>query len=86
MIPASSCQVIANTPLEKNPFKGNVDAIRRFTPGTYRVVCPLPVNNIEMAGRGTDNDISRFRVTYRDTDGSTPRGRCWSSCSASPRG
>jgi hypothetical protein len=74
MIPASSCQVIEDTPLEGNPFKEQVDAISRLTPGTYRVVCPLPVNNIEMAGRRNDNDISRFRVTYRDTDGLDPAG------------
>jgi hypothetical protein len=68
MIPASSCQVDQNRPFEENPFK-RPDAIVRFTPGVYEILCPLPVNNIEMSGTGSDNDISRFRVTYRDTDG-----------------
>jgi hypothetical protein len=57
-----------NTPFEDDPFK-RPDAIVRFTPGFYEVLCPLPVNNIEMSGTGLDNDISSFRVTYRDTDG-----------------
>jgi hypothetical protein len=66
-VPASSCQEDENSPFE-DPFK-TPDSIGRFTPGFYEILCPLPINNIEMSGTGFDNDISRFRVTYRDTDG-----------------
>src|SRR5262245_54365151 len=31
--------------------------------------CPLPVNNIELSSTSNDNDISKFRVHYRDGDG-----------------
>jgi hypothetical protein len=68
MILPSSCQVDENTPFEEDPFK-TPDSIGRFTPGFYEVLCPLPVNNIEMSGTSNDNDISSFRVTYRDEDG-----------------
>jgi hypothetical protein len=73
MIPASSCQVDGNTPFEEDPFK-TPSSIGRFTPGSYEVLCPLPVNNVEMSGMRNDNDISKFRVAYRDTDGSGPAG------------
>jgi hypothetical protein len=73
MIPASSCQVDGNTPFEEDPFK-TPSSIGRFTPGSYEVLCPLPVNNVEMSGTRKDNDISKFRVAYRDTDGLGPAG------------
>ena len=31
--------------------------------------CPLPLNNVDLGGTTDDNDISKFRVHYRDTDG-----------------
>jgi hypothetical protein len=67
-VPASSCQVDENGPFEDDPFK-TPDSIGRFTPVFYEILCPLPINNIEMSGTGFDNDITSFRVTYRDTDG-----------------
>jgi hypothetical protein len=75
MIPPSSCQVDENTPFEEDPFK-SPDSIARFTSGTYEIICPLPVNNIEMSGRWNDNDISKFRVNYFDFDGPGFGGRC----------
>jgi hypothetical protein len=68
MIPPSACQVDGNEPFEEDPFKIR-GSITRFTPGFYEVLCPLSVNNIEMSGRSNDNDLSSFRVTYRDQDG-----------------
>jgi hypothetical protein len=71
MIPASACQIVENTPFEANPFKGP-DTINRRTPGTYSVLCPLPINNIEMSGTASDNDITSFRIAYVDGDGNGP--------------
>ena len=73
MIPASACQIVENTPFEANPFKGP-DTINRRTPGSYAVLCPLPINNIEMSGTASDNDITRFRIAYGDEDGREPAG------------
>jgi hypothetical protein len=68
MIPPSSCQVDENEPFEDDPFKTPF-SVGRFTPGVYTLLCPLPVNNIEMSGTSDDNDISSFRVNYDDQDG-----------------
>lgn len=32
----------------------------------FVLVCPLPINNVELGGTTTDNDISKFRVHFRD--------------------
>src|SRR5262245_48645634 len=31
--------------------------------------CALPVNNVELSSTSNDNDISKFRVHYRDSNG-----------------
>jgi hypothetical protein len=33
------------------------------------LVCPLPLNNIDLGGTTNDNDISSFTVFYADADG-----------------
>jgi hypothetical protein len=33
------------------------------------LICPLPVNHIDLGGTSNDNDISSFRILYRDGDG-----------------
>lgn len=38
--------------------------------GQYaQILCPLPINNIELGTAAVDNDITKFRVHYRDSDG-----------------
>ncbi|MGH7006721.1 MAG: hypothetical protein ACREIP_22465, partial [Alphaproteobacteria bacterium] len=31
--------------------------------------CPLPVNNVELSGTTNDNEMTKFRVHYLDSDG-----------------
>jgi hypothetical protein len=31
--------------------------------------CPLPVNNVEISGTANDNDMTKFRLHYLDSDG-----------------
>jgi hypothetical protein len=41
-----------------------------YTGGAYATLrCPLPLNNVDLGGTTDDNDISKFRVHYRDGDG-----------------
>lgn len=63
-IPPSSCQAWPSSP---GTFQGSVwHAIAGQTAVLY---CPLPVTNIEMGASGADNDMSKFRVHFRDSDG-----------------
>jgi hypothetical protein len=34
-----------------------------------RLRCPLPLNHVDLSGTTNDNDLSKIRVHYRDTDG-----------------
>jgi hypothetical protein len=36
--------------------------------GGVTLRCALPVNNVELSSSGSDNDLTRIRVHYRDTD------------------
>jgi hypothetical protein len=68
-IPASACR----------PESDSVDASVRMVNGAYifngnstgtvRFFCPLPINRLTVSGPSNDNDLSRYRVYYRDTDG-----------------
>lgn len=77
MIPASSCQTYVQasggsncviSPEERaGRFTGNAWTAYPAEPGIcqFVFVCPLPINNIELGGTSTDNDISKFRVHFR---------------------
>lgn len=73
MIPPSSCQpypqagpdcIIPRGQL-RGYLTGNAWTIFP-TDCQFVLVCPLPINNIELGGMATDNDISKFRVHFRD--------------------
>jgi hypothetical protein len=69
VVPASACTATS----------AGAPADRFFDRGAYVVdgssellvlICPLPVNNVDLSGTANDNDISKFRVYYLDSDGS----------------
>lgn len=63
MIPAASCQ-------QQSVAAGFFDtAIWSVANGVTRIACALPINNIELGGTAADNDLSKFRVLFRDGDG-----------------
>jgi len=66
-IPASACQSTA-------VFSGFLSSQGNWVASGgsnsfVALVCPLPLNNIDLGGTTDDNDLSKFRVHYRDGDG-----------------
>lgn len=72
MIVPSGCQIYpvdipnCNSPLnQRGKFTGN-----GWIGGICSLVltCPLPINNIDLGGTSSDNDISKFRVHYKNSN------------------
>lgn len=62
-IPASACHESVTDTLNFGQF-------RVAGPNKAAVAeCPLPISNIELSAGATDNDMTRFRIHYRDSDG-----------------
>ena len=68
-MPAAACVAYLRTP---------AGAAESWSPGSFGVVgpgqsvrlrCPLPVNNVDLSGTSNDNDLTKLRGHYRDTDG-----------------
>ena len=76
-VPASSCIPYfaenAEAPGQSLPWFNSFYGLEGAYPNPdHRIVylhCPLSVNNIELSTKSNDNDISSFRVAYRDADG-----------------
>lgn len=67
-VPASACAEIFHTPGIIPWSSGGWFGL--YAGGTYvHLRCPLPLNNVDLGGTTDDNDISKFRVHYRDGDG-----------------
>ena len=62
-VPPSSCSLRSGNAFYGSNFWG-ADG------GEALLQCPLPINNIDLSGTTNDNDISKFRTFYRDSDGS----------------
>ena len=64
MIPPSACEAPATTTAKLSAAGWTVQ-----NGDSAAFICPLPINNIELGGTTDDNDITKFRVHYRDSDG-----------------
>ncbi len=64
MIPASACQLTGTDSATLNVSLGWF--VRNG--GFAQIMCPLPINHIELGATSTDNDISKFRIHYIDSD------------------
>ncbi len=74
-VPATACQPI-NSSQDNLVFLSNAAWVFRGTnTGTVTFYCPLTVNAWTVSNNTNDNDISFFRVYYRDTDGTGTAAR-----------
>jgi hypothetical protein len=74
-VPAAACEVYRALG-DVGPFQG-WDAVA----GLFRlkgsgeiekrleIRCPLPINNVDLSGGTNDNDVSKYRVHFQDSDG-----------------
>lgn len=69
MIPAGACWVPGPPIYRASLFRWEA------ANGSGLVLCPLLLNNIELGDKGDDNDMSKFRVFYRDSDGAGDNAR-----------
>ena len=67
-VPAAACVEYRRTGPVGDPWKAGWFALTGH--GLYlQLRCPFPVNNVELSSRSDDNDLTRMRVHYRDSDG-----------------
>ena len=71
-IPASACQASRDYPYPSDPLPHGDGFIVQSATTDLTIVslrCPLPINNIDLSDTTDDNDVSKIRVHYRDSDG-----------------
>ncbi len=68
-VPATACQPLNSTYLSRVTLSNAAWVFRGSATGTVFFYCPLPINAFTKANSSWDNDISSFRVYYRDSDG-----------------
>jgi hypothetical protein len=74
-IPAAACSVWVRQGFEDalhgavGGYNGAYYGVRADKNRRIQLGCPLPVNAIDLSGATDDNDVSKFRVHYRDPDG-----------------
>jgi hypothetical protein len=68
-IPASACVEFRRSPaLTEEAWKAGYFEVTGDAKD-LELHCPWPVNNVDLSGTTNDNDISKVRVHYRDSDG-----------------
>ncbi|WP_414544119.1 hypothetical protein [Nostoc sp. CCY0012] len=68
-IPASACRPQNNVDDAKVALSNGAYVFTGSATGTVIFYCPLPINANTVSDMTNDNDISAYRVYYRDTDG-----------------
>lgn len=68
-IPASACRPESDTADASVRMVNGAFIFNPNSTGTVRFFCPLPINRLTVSDSSNDNDLSRYRVYYRDTDG-----------------
>ncbi|MEG5065958.1 hypothetical protein QUB33_20280 [Microcoleus sp. B3-A4] len=68
-IPASACRPESNTADASVRMVNGAFIFNGNSTGTVRFFCPLPINRLTVSDSSNDNDLSAYRVYYRDTDG-----------------
>ena len=67
-VPAAACVEYRRSPdLAQDPWKAGYFALTGV--GSLQLRCPWPVNNVDLSGTTDDNDLTKIRVHYRDSDG-----------------
>ena len=67
-VPAAACVEYRRTGPIGDPWKAGWFALTGHGL-SLQLRCAFPVNNVELSGRSDDNDLTRVRVHYRDSDG-----------------
>lgn len=68
-VPASICQPASTSSASKLRLSNGAWVFSSGQTGTAYLYCPLAKNANTQANNTYDNDISRYRVLYRDSDG-----------------
>jgi hypothetical protein len=68
-IPASACRPESNTADASVRMVNGAFIFNPNSTGTVRFFCPLPINRLTVSDSSNDNDLTGYRVYYRDTDG-----------------
>jgi hypothetical protein len=68
-VPATACQPASSAQAAEVVLANGAWAFTGTNTGTITFYCPLPINGNTVSDATDDNDISAFRVYYRDTDG-----------------
>ncbi|MEZ5537036.1 MAG: hypothetical protein R3F02_15615 [Thiolinea sp.] len=67
-VPASACVPVSSTDMNRARLSNGAWVFSGSSTGTIRLYCPLPVNAFTLSNSSNDNDITRYRVYYRDSD------------------
>ena len=70
-VPASSCEPANETDANKVKIANGAWVFSGDNLGVVTLYCPLAINAFTVANFSHDNDITAYRVYYRDTDGGT---------------
>ena len=68
-VPAPACQPVDSFQASKVRLSNGAYVFRGNSTGTVQFYCPLPLNAFTVANFSHDNDITKFRIFYRDSDG-----------------
>ncbi|MEG5035200.1 hypothetical protein [Microcoleus sp. AT3-D2] len=68
-IPASACRPESDTADASVRMVNGAFIFNTNSTGTVRFFCPLPINRLTVSDSSNDNDLTGYRVYYRDTDG-----------------
>jgi len=74
-VPASACVPIDSTHASKVRLSNAAWVFRGNNIGAVQFYCPLVRNAYTMSDGSDDNDVTAFRVYYRDSDGTGNRSR-----------
>ena len=68
-VPASACAPLNASQANRVRLSNGAWVFNGSSTGSVTFFCPLPRNNRTLSSATNDNNASRFRVFYRDTDG-----------------
>lgn len=69
-MPAAACIEYERSPGMTIPAWSSYGYYSVVGAGAYVTLhCPLPLNNVDLSGTTSDDDLSKIRVHYRDGDG-----------------
>ena len=68
-VPASSCAPVNSSHAAKVTLSNGAWVFRGNNTGTVSFYCPVPINAYTVSNNSNDNDISAYRIYYRDPDG-----------------